>query len=89
MTEVTVASVPIRLVRVSANGKRFIFLNEHRDIVQCKGEIVRLSGSSASHGPDKRFKRDRVEIQDLDMTEELMQELCLQDGGENVEEKLG
>ncbi len=66
---------PVRLVRVRANGRRFLFLNEHRDIVECRGEVQCVNGFSAQHGPNRRFKRNRVEILEVDLTENLLQEL--------------
>ena len=67
--------VRLRLVRVKITGKRFWYLSEARGIVHCKGEVRRVSGFSAVHGPDRKFKRDYVEITDEVLTEELLASL--------------
>ncbi len=68
----------MRLCTVKKTGKRYVYSGEHRDVVVCKGEVERISGLSAAHGLDKRFKRDAVWVQDADLTEQLLRELAEQ-----------
>jgi hypothetical protein len=64
---------PIRLVRVKATGKRFIYLAEDKGKVRCRGEVQSVSGFSAKHGKDRTFLADRVEVlPEVDYTEELL-----------------
>lgn len=76
------AIIPIKLVKVQANGKRYILLREDlgRGKVYVKGDVLRVSGHSATHGPNRCFLRNRVDILDVDMTEETLQELLAEAG---------
>jgi len=71
--------IPIRLVLVKKTGKRYVYNGEHRDVVVCKGEVERVQGFSLTHGPDKKFKRDAVNVLEVDLTEQLAQQLRSQD----------
>ena len=84
------AIIPIKLVKVRANGKRFILLEEQASEpertgssvrkIRCKGEVLRVSGCSAVHGDNKVFMGDRVDIIDAELSEELLKELMLEAG---------
>jgi hypothetical protein len=69
------AMIPIKLVLVKKTGKNYLYNGEHRDIVVCKGEVVQVQGLSLTHGPDKKFKREAVEITEVDLTEQLANQL--------------
>lgn len=65
----------MRLCTVKATGKRYIYAGERRDIITVRGEVRRVQGSDAAHGPDKKFKRDAVWVVEVDLNEQLLQEL--------------
>ena len=72
--------IPIKIVTVKANGKRYIFLDELNGKVHTKGEVNQVSGHSARHDPNKTFMADRVEVREVDLSEELLNELLAQNG---------
>jgi hypothetical protein len=67
--------IRIRLVKVKLTGKRFQLLGESRGIVHCKGEVRRVNGFDTMNGPDRKFKRDYVDIVEDTLTEELLASL--------------
>jgi hypothetical protein len=74
------AIIPKLIARVKSNGKRYFVINIGHGKVYCKGEIKNRSGFSATFGDDKRFLEDRVEITQVDLTEDLLDELIAQEG---------
>jgi hypothetical protein len=73
-------TILVKMVTVTATGRRYLWLNEHRDIVECKGEVQRLSGFSPVHGPNRKFKRTFVELAEVELTEDLLKSLLTQGG---------
>lgn len=68
--------VPVRLVRVVSTGKLYLYLGEQGDKVRVRGDVLRVSGFSAVHGPDKVFQRSRIEmLPPIDLSEELLCQL--------------
>lgn len=68
----------MKICTVKKTGKRYIYAGEHRDVVVCRGEIRSLNGFSATHGPDKKFKRDTVWVVEVDLNEGLLAQLLEQ-----------
>jgi len=68
--------IPVRLATVTANGKRFIVISEEKNKVRCRGEVLRVSGASAVHGPDKVFLANRVTVTGVDYDESLLLSLA-------------
>lgn len=71
--------VPIKLVTVNANGKRYVYISQDRNKVKVHGKVERVAGFDAVYGPDKTFLLDRCTVTDVDLTEELLKELALQE----------
>ena len=69
------SAIPIKLAKVKTNGRRFIVISIDKNKVRCKGEVQRVSGYSAVHGPDKTFLDNFVEVIDEEYTEALLNEL--------------
>jgi hypothetical protein len=67
--------IPIRLARVKANGRRFIIEAIEGSKVRVKGGVNQVSGWSALHGPNMVFLVDRVDILEVDYSQELLEEL--------------
>lgn len=79
--------IPMKLV-VTQTGDRYILKSIHNGIVARQlvpdiaitfGEVLSVSGISTKHGPDKKFKLDKVTIVDVERTEELLKELLAVD----------
>ena len=77
-------TIPVKMVTVTATGRRYLWLNEHRDIVECKGEVQLLSGFSPVHGPNRKFKRTFVDVAEVELTEDLLKSLLAQGGESSV-----
>jgi len=77
-------SIPIKIITVNANGKRFILTADEGKKVRVRGEVQRYSGLSAVHGPDKVFMADRVKISDAEYDEELLESLCAETNAVDV-----
>lgn len=73
------ANPSVKIVKVLANGKRYLFLSEDKGKVRCKGVVLGYAGASATHGTDKTFLSNRVEVSECDYSEELLMELYDQD----------
>ena len=69
----------VKVVTVIANGERYIYQSNAGDFgkskVCVKGKLLGTNGLSLTHGPDRVFLRDRVKIEDVDLTEELIASL--------------
>jgi hypothetical protein len=76
--------IPIKIVTVNANGKRFILTSDEGKKVRVRGEVQRYSGLSAVHGPDKVFMADRVKISDVEYDEALLESLCAETNAVDV-----
>jgi hypothetical protein len=70
--------IPMRLAVVKATGKRYIVRKMEYTRVRCWGEVKRVTGFSSQHGDDKLFILDKVDILNVDRTEELLKELWMQ-----------
>lgn len=68
-----------RVARVKSNGKRYFVVMTTGGKVYCKGEVLSRGGFAASFGKDKTFKADKVDISEIELTEDLLDELIAQE----------
>lgn len=75
---------PVRIARLlTGDHRRYIVKNikvrpESGNLVEVRGEVLRVSGLSTMHGPDKKFNAGRVSITVDELTPELLEELRAQ-----------
>lgn len=67
--------LPIKLVRVKKTGEKYIYNGMIGEKIRCRGSVIRRSGLSTVHLPDRVFLKEAVEILEIDLTEQLVQEL--------------
>ncbi len=83
--------MPIKTVRVAtvkATGKRYIvcFLDFQSGKVNCYGELIKSKGLATTHGPNKAFLLDAVEVKDVVKDLTLVQSLFEQSVASKREE---
>lgn len=70
--------VPVLLAKVKRSGKLYVVESVDRLKVRCHGDVLALSGLSANYGPPKVFRKEDVEVREVDRTDLLMAELLSQ-----------